>query len=188
MIDAVSLTLVKVLADGLGVLSPAPAVEVHDLLTAPSSASPRVTVFLFEVGEDTSARNRPPARTPSGNGFLVSKPPMALLLRYMLTAWSGGPQTDQQILSRVVQELYSRPILSGPSLQGALAGTDEALKVSLVPISLEERTRIWHAVQRPYRLSVTYDVRVVNLAADGEREVPAVRQRTMKFALPGALQ
>src|SRR5687768_12492163 len=93
-IASVSATLVQVLTDGLSTLSPAPVVELHDLSTSPSTASPRLTLFLFDVGEDMSVRNKPWARVPGVPQ--ERKPPVALLLRYMLTAWSGGPATDQQ--------------------------------------------------------------------------------------------
>ena len=48
---------------------------------------------------------------------------MALLLRYMLTPWSGTRAADHQLLGRVIQILYDGAILHGPALQGGLAGT-----------------------------------------------------------------
>jgi hypothetical protein len=62
-----------------------------------------------------------------------------------------------------LQALHDGSILSGPQLQGGLAGSSEAIKLKLAPLTLEEETRVWHAVQRPYRFSVTYDVRVVRI-------------------------
>ena len=94
---------------------------------------------------------------------------MALRLRYLVTPWSGDVLTDQQMLARVLQVLYDDAVLNGPQLQGLLAGTSEALKIVLTQLTLEERTRIWNAVQQPYRLSVIYEVRVVNLDAIQQR-------------------
>jgi hypothetical protein len=88
---------------------------------------------------------------------------MALRLRYLVTPWSGDLFTDHRMLGRVLQVLYDDAILNGPQLQGGLAGTSQALKVTLAQLTLEERSRIWHAVQQPYRLSLTYEIRVVNL-------------------------
>jgi hypothetical protein len=112
---------------------------------------------------------------------------MALLLRYLLTAWSGNRLTDHMILGRAMQVLYDGAILSGPDLQGSLAGTDGALKITLAPLSLEERTRVWHAVQKPYRLSVSYEVRVVNLDTEQQDLLTPVRRRSLDFAVPEAM-
>jgi hypothetical protein len=188
-IASVSATLVKLLQTELATLGPAPTVELHDLSSAPSTAAPRLTVFLFDVGEDMSVRNRPRVRVPVTvpPGLQERKPPVALLLRYMLTAWSGGPATDQQILGRVVQILYDRPILSGHQLQGSLLGTDESLKVTLAPLSIDERTQLWGTLHPKYRLSLTYDVRVVYVDSLPSRSVVPTTRRTIDFAVPEAL-
>jgi len=49
------------------------------------------------------------------------------------------------------------------------------------PLSLEERTRVWHAVQKPYRLSVSYEVRVVNLDSEIDASFKPVGRRTLDF-------
>ena len=91
---------------------------------------------------------------------------MGLLLKYLVTPWSGDRITDHKILGRTLQVFYDAPILSGTQLQSGLADTDQALKVTLAPLTLDERARVWYAVQKPYRLSLTYEVRVVNLDAE----------------------
>lgn len=182
-IASVSATLVHVLTTELSTLAPVPTVQLHDLSTTPSTATPLLTVFLFDVGEDMSVRNKPRVRVPIPGGMLERKPPVALLLRYMLTAWSGGPATDQQIVGRVVQVLYDQPILSGGVLQGSLANSSEALKVTLTPLTLAERTELWGTLHPAYRLSLTYDVRVVYVDSDQATPVIPTRQRTIDFAL-----
>jgi hypothetical protein len=61
----------------------------------------------------------------------------------------------------VLRLFYENAILNVPQLQGGLAGSSNTLKISLHPIVLEDRTRIWHALNRPYRTSLSYGVRVV---------------------------
>jgi hypothetical protein len=170
VIADVSRTLESFITAGLSTLAPPPppVAEVHDLQGPIPTSPARVTLFLFEVLEDTSQRNRPPVRTdaapPAPPGVTVSKPPMGLLLRYMMTAWAGDRFTEHQILGRTLQIFYDNAILSGTQLQGTtLVNTDVALKLTLTPITLEERSRVFYSVQRPYRLSLTYDVRVVDL-------------------------
>jgi Pvc16 N-terminal domain len=176
VIADVSSTLQVVLTDAYKTLQPAvpPVAEISDLQGVISTDPARVTLFLFEAVEDPSAKNRPRVRAtpplgpppPPPNRLFLKKPPMALLLRYMLTPWSGDRLTDHKLLGRTFQVLYDGAILSGPQLQGGLAGTDQALKVTLSPLTLEERARVWYAIEKPYRLSITYEIRVVNLDAE----------------------
>ena len=83
-----------------------------------------------------------------------------------------------------MQWLYDHAILSGPLLQGNLALTDQCLKISLCPLTLEERTRVWHAVHKPYRLSVTYEVRVVQLESQTLEQFTPVNRRSLALTAP----
>ena len=111
---------------------------------------------------------------------------MALLLRYMMTPWSGDRLTDHRLLGRTLQVLYDGAIISGTHLQGGLAGTDQALKVTLAPITLDERAGVWFAIQKPYRLSITYEVRVINLDALTVDAATPVSQRVSRYVGPEA--
>jgi hypothetical protein len=186
VIAAVSLTLQGLVTAGLQTLTPAPPAEVVDLPQPAQSNAARVTLFLYEIIEDPSARNRPhgvsASGTPAGSSMEVRKPPLSLLLRYLVTPWSGDWETDQKIIGRVLQIFYDGAIISGPSLQGVLANTSEALKVTLAPISLEDRARVWYSIQQPYRLSLTYEVRVVNLDSTEARQTRPVREKTREGA------
>jgi len=73
-------------------------------------------------------------------------------------------------------------------LQGQLAGTNQALKVTLSPLTIEERARVWYAIQKPYRLSVTYEVRVVNLDAISSEQLAVTSQRSNSYLGPEAAQ
>jgi len=183
VIADVSATLQSVLTDALSTLLPGPPIaEVHDLSTPVSTNPARMTIFLFEVVEDSSQRNRPPVRGLAPPNLTVQKPPMALLLRYLLTPWSGDRLTDHRILGRTLQTFYDDAVISGPQLQGGMAGTSEALKLKLAPLTLEERSRIWYAIQKPYHLSLTYEVRVVNLDTQLTQTIAPVRERQEDFA------
>lgn len=181
VVDEVSQSLVQVLQTAL---APLLATVETDDLQGPALSTLRLTVFLFEAGEDPSARNRPRPRDVGPSEIRIAKPPMALLLRYLLTPWGGTEAARHTVVGRAMQTLYDNPILSGPQLVGSLAADNQALKITLSPLSLEERTRVWHAVQRPYRLSVSYEVRVVNLDTEVSERVRPVRQRAIDSAVP----
>lgn len=182
VIDEVSQSLVGVLQAELAALG---AAVVTDDLQGPLSNALRLTLFLFEVGEDPASRNRPRVRKTDSASIRDSKPPMALLLRYLITPWGGTEGARHAIIGRAMQVLYDRSILSGAQLAGSLAAEEQALKITLSPLSLEERTRVWHAVQRPYRLSVCYEVRVVNLDTEVFDSLQPVRQRSLQ---PGVVE
>jgi Pvc16 N-terminal domain len=183
VIAAVSETLQTVLANAVRPLdNPPPTAEVSDL-QGPISATPaRLTLFLFEAGEDPSARNKPRVRGVTAQKVTVAKPPMALCLRYLITAWGGDRLTEHRLLGRTMQVLYDGAIISGPDLRGAsLAGSNESLKVTLAPISLDNLARVWWAIQKPYRLSISYEVRVVNLDSETAEEFTPVSTRRLDY-------
>lgn len=160
--------------------------DVSSLEGSISQTPARVTVFLYEVVEDPSARNRPRVRGEAPPDVLLRRPNMALLLRYMLTPWGGDRATEQALLARTLLTFYDGAILSGTQLSGALAGTDQALKVTLAPVSMEERARIWYSLQKPYRLSVIYEVRVLGLDSAAQQMLTPVSRRSLDYGQPEA--
>jgi hypothetical protein len=181
VIADVSQTLQTALTNALTVFGePPPVAEIHDLQGPIPTSPARLTLFLFEAGEDPSVKNRPRVQASAPPNIISTKPPMGLLLKYLVTPWSGDRITDHKILGRTLQVFYDVPILSGMQLQGGLSGTDQALKITLAPLTLDERARVWYAVQKPYRLSVTYEVRVVNLDAERVTSARPVSARTLE--------
>lgn len=185
VISDVSSTLQSVLTDAFSGMLPAPppVSEIHDLQGVISTTPARMTIFLFEVIEDATSRNRPVERNYTGTQIVQPRPPVPLILKYLLTPWSGDRITDHRILGRALQVMHDGAILSGSQLQGGLAGSSEAIKLRLAPLTLEEQTRVWHAVQRPYRLSLTYHVRVVNIDSENSKVSAPIRSRALAKAL-----
>lgn len=187
VISDVSRTLEQVLSNAMSTLTPPPApiAQVDDLAGVIPTAPPRLTMFLYEVCEDPSMRNRSRIReAAAGSGYQLRKPPMALILRYLLTAWGGDRITEERMLGRVMHVLYDDAILSGPTLLGSLAGLNEPINVTLAPLSLEERTRVWWSIQKPYRLSLNYELRVANLDSESVIAAEPVTRRLINPSLP----
>jgi hypothetical protein len=184
VIADVSTTLQFVLRAALLPLDPNFFVEVSDLQGNITTAPLHLTLFLYEIVEDPSQRNRPHVRELAPPAVKIRKPPAAIILRYMMTPWSGDRFTDHKIMGRVVQTLYDKATIAGPDLQGGLVGTDAAIKVTMAPITLEDRTRVWFSVQKPYRLSVNYEVRVINIDSELEHGTGQVQSRTVVPNLP----
>ncbi len=185
VIADVSTTLESVLTNAFLMLGPQPPVaEVHDLSGLISTNPARLTLFLFEVVEDASMRNRGPLQSVTPPGLTLHKPPMPLLLRYLMTPWSGDRITDHRILGRTLQTFHDDAIISGPSLLGGLANTNQALKLMLAPMEIDDRSRVWHAIQRPYKLSLIYEVRVVNLNSTRTQTRSPISTRQLDSSAP----
>jgi hypothetical protein len=177
VISDVSTSLVTLLDQELR-KPPLNARALLDDLSGTAPAALTLTVTLYEILEDAPSRNRPRPQLPAGTAVISTKPPMALRLHYLLTPWGGDPATEHQILGRAMQVLYDDAILAGTDLLGGLQGSADTLKITLIPLTLEDRSRVWYAIQKSYRLSVNYEVRVVNLDAIAELRDEAVQSRT----------
>jgi hypothetical protein len=163
---------------GSGDVSP-PFAELSDLIDPQQTPGPKLTVFLYEIAEDPTSRNRPPVRSLPSEAPTSRKPPMALLLRYLITPWGTDPETQHQMIGRALQVFYDDAIWTGEELTGSLAGTADALQFTLTPLTLDQKSWIWYAIQKPYRLSLNYEVRVVNLDSLDISELRLVRSRTI---------
>ena len=185
VISAVSKTLEARLTLGLGSLnSGALQAQLHDLVTPVSSDSPMVTLFLYQIVEDPSVRNGSKTSRIVNGDLKILKQPLGLCLHYMVTAWAGDRHTEQRMLGCVLRTLYDDAIIDGPELLGVLAGTPANLHVSLAPLDLEDRARVWSAIGQTYRLSVNYEVRVVNIDAETETTAAPVAARHLGSGVP----
>ena len=119
-----------------------------------------------------------------GGNLLVRRQPLGLRLHYLVTAWGGDRATEQQILGRVMQVMYDDAVIDGSELAGSLAGTPVELRVSLSPMQLEDRARVWWAIGQPYRLSVNYEVRVVDIDPVTETSTRPVVTRRVDIGVP----
>lgn len=187
VLASVSRTLVNRLTEGLSSLpgNPPPRAELHDLATEPDKSPAVVTLFLYDIVEEATVRNR--AKTVQqqpGGQYQVRKQPLGLCLHYMLTAWAGSRNTEQLILGRVMQVLYDDAILDGPELRGALAGTPNELRISLSTMQLDDRARIWWAINLPYHLSINYEVRVVDIDSTSLTSSAPVQVRDLSTGVP----
>jgi len=185
VISAVSLTLETRLTAGLSTLGlPAPTAQLHDLVTPVTSDPPTVTLFLYDIAEDSCVTNRAKTSRVVDGELRTLKQPLGVCLYYMVTAWGGDRHTEQRLLGRVMQVLYDDSVLDGLELFGVLAGTAAQLRVSLAALRLEDRARVWSAIGQTYRLSVNYEVRLAQIEAETEVSAVPVRERHIASGAP----
>jgi hypothetical protein len=189
-VERVSRALQKVLTDALVAVGGAipPVAQLHNLQPPPGGQPPVLTLFLYEIIEDYSVRNRDQQREllagQGGQRYRITRPPMALVLRYLMTAWAADRNTEQLMIGRAMQVLYERQVRRGADLDPQL--DLPLLSITLAPLTLDERSRVWWAIQQPYRLSLNYEVRVVDVdVSGGDVDIAApVRQREFDSHLP----
>jgi hypothetical protein len=162
-------------------------------LLPPGDALPQVSgvnLYLYRVTESPFTRNRPwpgDRITP-----MSDRPALGLQLHYLLTPL-GAPPTDANfsegddshtMLGLAMLTLQEHPVLNDihlPALPAAgglnatsgfdadtvlpgylLNGYDK-IKIILSPAGIEELSKIWATINQPYRLSVAYEISLIEL-------------------------
>jgi hypothetical protein len=138
----------------------------------------RLSLWLYQVAENEHLKNQPPVRLPPGPAGDAAQEmtPLAMDLYYLVTPFlPSGPDSqtivsDHLLLGLTMQALYDSAIVV---LRDAARDVAEELRIVLCRLTLEELTRVWYALREPYRLSVCYQVRVVQI--ESRRIVPGAR-------------
>jgi hypothetical protein len=146
-----------------------------------------LSVYLYRITEDPYMKNRVAVE---GTGGRMRKPPMSLDLYYLITPLLKAPRDQQIVLGKILQIFYDRSTLEGLDLTGTLATTGEVVRVVFNTVPLQEVSWVWQALETPYRLSLTYTVRVTLLDSTEEQYQSRVLSQTdiygQKLDLVGA--
>jgi len=140
--------------------------------------SAQLNLFLYETVLAAAWRNQdlPSQVRPGEAGY----PPLALSLRYLLTAYGHGDSDNDSLSHRVLGGamgvLNDHPLLGSAEIAAALVGNDlggqiERVRITPHPIGVEEMSKLWTIFQTQYRLSVAYEVGVILI--DSRRPVRA---------------
>ena len=119
---------------------------------------PKVNLFLYRVVENAFGKN--PERQATGADGL-EYPPLWLNLLFLLTPFAEDKLDELRVFGEAMRVLHDNSIVAQSALQGSLENTGEELHVTLCPFTLEQLAQIWNALDKPYRLSVCYEVRTV---------------------------
>lgn len=140
-----------------------------------------VNLFLYRVNESPPWKNMDwPG--DSAHPDKILRTPLSLDLFYLLTPYSprvATPITDTalsgRILGKAMQILHENPVLNdihnpyydaddNEHFAEDLRNSYEQIKIMLNPVDLEEMSKIWSMGDKPYRLSATYCVSLVQIA------------------------
>jgi hypothetical protein len=120
--------------------------------------SRRLSLWLYRITENEHLRNMRVPREPALDQRRSA--PLPLDLSYLITPFTGAGESDQLLLGKTMQVLHDNAIVY---LNDPLDGVAEELRILFGRLPIEEVTRMWEALREPYRLSVSYDVRVVRI-------------------------
>lgn len=134
------------------------------VLSGPDSdipAAAHLSIYLYHIEPDPLLRNQ--SQLPVATTGLV-RAPLALRLYYLMTPLLDDEEVNQLVLGRILQALHDRPFIdevAGGPLDDSRGGGSPELRLSLEPMTLEDLSRVWHAMGSDYRLSIAYLMRTV---------------------------
>ena len=122
---------------------------------------PHITIFLYRIAVNPQMRNLPRRTLPHGQ---TTKDHLPLELSYLITAWAKDTRDELRIVGHIAQALYDHAELGAADLRGTSWDSDDTVQLVLDSLPLEDHYRIWDASEVPYRLSLTYQARVISIA------------------------
>ncbi len=142
-----------------------------------SSGTNRINLFLYQIVENAQLKNQD---WQMSSPTQMKPPPLSLNLFYLLTPYPQNPEdytNAHLILGEAMRVIFDHPILTSVYLTEAV----EEVKIILNPINIDELTKIWSAINKPYRLSVSYEVSVVQIdSSAATREIKLVKERKVE--------
>ncbi len=164
-----------------------PTVNVTLLAPDESGPSRRINMFLYKIEENPYLKNEE-WQVSSTDPNRITPPPLSLNLYYLLTPYAqndveNGNTNAHEILGEAMRVLHENPVIPGEHLADGLSDAREQIKVVQNHIDLDELSKIWSTFSEPFRLSVPYEVSVVQLdqSPDQERDMPT---RAISIGVP----
>ena len=128
-----------------------------------------VGVHPYDIKEDTSGRGVENNPLPDGS---VQDPPAMVELYYVISVSSKAELEvkaldEAKIIGKIIQVFKDNATIPGRYLPNNMGMPLENVPISMLPISMEEKVKIWTMFGESYKLSVFYVVGPV--AIDSEK-------------------
>lgn len=172
----------------LGEMQLTPPVPVTILAPdEPGGGNRRVNLFLYKVQENAFLRNQDWQVSPSNSSQLIP-PPLSLNLYYLMTPYANndanlGNANVHEILGEAMRVFYEYPVVPSEYLAGDLDAAREQIKIVQNGLDMEELSQVWSTFSEPFRLSVLYEVSVVQLDQGVGQQRP-MPQRVRQIGVP----
>jgi hypothetical protein len=172
----------------VGEMQITPSADITLLGPDEAGGNRRLNLFLFKVQENPFLKNED-WQLSTTDPTRLRPPPLSLNLTYLVTPYaSNDPQTGNtpahEILGEAMRVLYEYSIVPGEYLADGLQGASEQIKVTQVPVDLEELSQVWGTFKQAFRTSVLYEVSVIQVDQAPAAEQP-LPQRVRRVGVPG---
>ena len=146
-----------------------------------------VGLYLYEIKEEMQV-SRPPV-VERGRIQLV-QPPRPYSLYYMVfingSSQMGLKAPDiQKIIGRIAQIVNDNSSVYPQQLQPWLDEGEPPIVLSQAKMTLEEKVRVWQAINKPYQISLFYKAAPVFLSSEIVVEPPRVSEATFGISMRG---
>ncbi len=155
-----------------------PSTTMNVTILAPDetgmASDPRINLFLYKVQENPALKNLD-WEVKRGEPNRLVPPPLSLNLFYLMTPYAQSDEatgniTAHELLGDAMRIFYENPIVPQVYLVDGLKDSREQIRIMLNTLDLEELSRVWSTFIQPFRLSVLYEVSVVQLDMLSESE------------------
>jgi hypothetical protein len=135
-------------------------------------------LYLYDIAEELDMSG---PRMVRASGTRLTKPSKPYALYYMLFI-NGSSQMGlkahdlQKIIGRAAQVVNDGNAVNPRMLQPWLIGDESPIVISPARIPLEEKVRVWSAINKPYQVSLFYKASPVFLSSEIVVDPPRVSQ------------
>jgi Pvc16 N-terminal domain len=144
-----------------------------------SESTAQLNLFLYQTVVNGGWRNLDmPRQVRPGE---TAAPPLSLNLHYLITAYGRDVGSDKDVLSdrllgAAMSLLHDHSVLSRNEIvevhePSGLADQFERLRITPLPMGVEDMSKLWTIFQTEYRISAAYEVTVVLI--DSRRSPPS---------------
>lgn len=158
-------------------------------ILAPDEAAtdPRINLFLYRIMESPFMRNQD-WRVRPGSPERITPAPLSVNLYYLMTAYAPtdvqtGNVTAQQMLGEAMRIFFENPGVPRMYLADALHNAAEKIQLIQQPIDMNELGHVWSTFSKPFRLSVGYEVTMIQLDPS-ETRARAMAPRVREIGVP----
>ena len=147
-------------------------------------------LYLYDIKEEDTVA--PPVRVLRGKAQMAP-PPKPYSLYYMVFINSGGQaglkdQDFQTIIGKVAQIVSDNNSVLPNQLQNRLDTQEPPIVFSQAKIGLEEKVRVWSAINKPYQISLFYKAAPVFVSSEILVDTPRVTDAVFSVEVAGERQ
>ncbi len=146
-----------------------------------------VGLYLYDIREDVEVTG--PRYVERGRAQ-ITRPPRPFSLYYMVFINGSGQMglkdpDIQKIIGRIAQIVNDNNSVYPNELQSWLDTQEPPIVLSQAKISLEEKVRVWQAINKPYQISLFYRAAPVYLSSGEIITTPRVSDASFELGITG---